>query len=150
CDPRAELLIDDIVLYDAEEARQNDQRPFPKRFLFTGWFDTGKQGKEWPGSFEIEAKPGFFWNTAKSVPHPTDKQKAIIQLDLRGDRLAGAATKLKFRYWLEGSAAMSITLGLPKRKEPVIRAFDKIPNGAVAGLDIDISAMAKGKLQKGD
>ena len=47
-DPHAELIIDDIVLYD--EAGAEEKRPFPKRFLFTGWFDTGKQGKEWPGT----------------------------------------------------------------------------------------------------
>jgi hypothetical protein len=48
-DPRAELLIDDIVLHD--EAGADENRPFPKRILFTGWFDSGKQGKEWPGAF---------------------------------------------------------------------------------------------------
>src|SRR5438105_10668207 len=58
CDPRAELLIDDIVLYDA--AHEKETRPFPKRVLFTGLFDTGKQGKEWPGTFEIDQKKGYF------------------------------------------------------------------------------------------
>ena len=66
-DPRAELLIDDIVLYDA--AAEDEKRPFPKRILFTGWFDTGKQGQEWPGNFEIvpHDKPRT-WKYAKSVP----------------------------------------------------------------------------------
>src|SRR5262249_3144952 len=50
-DPRAELLIDDIVLYEA--AGPDEKRPFPERILYTGLFDTGKQGKEWPGDFEI-------------------------------------------------------------------------------------------------
>ena len=35
-DPRAELLIDDIVLFDAETL--GGKRPFPKRLLYTGWF----------------------------------------------------------------------------------------------------------------
>ena len=65
-DPRAELLIDDIVLYDA--AADGEKRPFPKRILFTGWFDTGKQGKEWPGDFEIvnHEKPRT-WKCARAV-----------------------------------------------------------------------------------
>jgi hypothetical protein len=40
-DPAAELLIDDIVLYDA--AATTETAPFPRRLLFTGWFDTGRQ-----------------------------------------------------------------------------------------------------------
>lgn len=59
-DPRAELLIDDIVLYDAAPAEE--KRPFPKNLHFTGWFDSGKQGKEWPGTFDIVQKKGYFWN----------------------------------------------------------------------------------------
>jgi inosine-uridine nucleoside N-ribohydrolase len=70
-DPRAELLIDDLVLYDA--GSPEEKRPFPKRILYTGWFDTGKQGKEWPGSFEIADKEGYFWKAAKSVEDPERK-----------------------------------------------------------------------------
>ncbi len=50
-DPRGELVIDEMILYD--EAAEGEKRPFPKRLLFTGWFNTGKQGQEWPGDFEI-------------------------------------------------------------------------------------------------
>ena len=39
-DPRGKLLIDDVVLYEA--ATEGELRPFPRRVLFTGWFDTGK------------------------------------------------------------------------------------------------------------
>jgi hypothetical protein len=42
-DPRAELIVDDLVLYDAAVA--DEKRPFPKNFGFTGWFDTGKQAR---------------------------------------------------------------------------------------------------------
>jgi hypothetical protein len=47
-DPRAEahLLIDDIVLYEA--APEGETAPFPRRVIFTGWFDTGKQGASTP------------------------------------------------------------------------------------------------------
>jgi purine nucleosidase len=107
-DPRAELLIDDIVLYDA--ALDQETRPFPKRILFTGWFDSGKQGKEWPGSFEIDQKMGYFWHAAKSVPHPEDKKLALIRLGLRGDRPVGDSTSLFFRYKIEGAESINIKL----------------------------------------
>jgi purine nucleosidase len=40
----AELLVDDVVLYDA--APPGERRPFPRTVYFTGWFDTGRQGVE--------------------------------------------------------------------------------------------------------
>src|SRR5262249_10577563 len=65
-DASAEVIIDDIVLYDA--ARPGEKRPFPKRPIFTAWFDTGRQGKEWPGDFAIvELKPPLKGKAAKSV-----------------------------------------------------------------------------------
>ena len=108
-DPRAELLIDDIVLYDTAVA--DEKRPFPKRVLFTGLFDSGKQGKEWPGSFEIAPKQGYFWHAAKSAPHPEDKNLAWINLGLRGARPVGAATHLFFRYKLGGADAIRLSVG---------------------------------------
>src|SRR5262245_21014251 len=66
----AELLIDDIVLYDAAPNTVPDRElePFPNRILFTGWFDTGKQGVEWPGDFEIVPHHSpLTWKAAKSV-----------------------------------------------------------------------------------
>src|SRR5262249_13535262 len=50
-EPTAELIIDDVFLYDA--AVEGEKRPFPKKVHFTGWFDSGKQGREWPGTFDI-------------------------------------------------------------------------------------------------
>src|SRR5262245_30037025 len=41
-DSTADLWIDDIVLY---ESAAETQQPFPRRIIFTGWFDTGEQGK---------------------------------------------------------------------------------------------------------
>ena len=58
-DPDAEIIIDDVVLFDA--ASEGEKRPFPKRILYTGVFDTGKQGQEWPGTFEIVGDQGSFW-----------------------------------------------------------------------------------------
>jgi hypothetical protein len=107
-DPRAELLIDDILLYD--EGLKEEKRPFPKRVLYTGWFDTGKQGQEWPGDFEIvpHEKPRA-WKAAKSVLN-TDKGEPWIRLSLRGDRRLDATTDLFFRYRLTGAESMRVEL----------------------------------------
>ena len=113
-DPRAELLIDDIVLFDA--ALEKETRPFPKRILFTGWFDSGKQGKEWPGSFEIDPKKGYFWHAAKSVPHPEDKKLAWISLGLRGERPVRGETHLFFRYKLDGAESIQVSIESADRK----------------------------------
>ncbi|HMF16215.1 MAG TPA: nucleoside hydrolase [Gemmataceae bacterium] len=104
-DPTAELIIDDIVLFDAS----GEKKPFPKRIHFTGWFDSGKQGKEWPGTFEIAANQGFFWHAARSVKQP-DTDASWIRLHLRGPRLLGEKTHLFFRYRLSGANAMQIAL----------------------------------------
>lgn len=109
-DPRAELLIDEVVLYDA--AAEDEKRTFPKRILFTGWFDTGKQGQEWPGSFEIAShdKPRT-WKYAKSVPsEAADKPGSEIRLGLRGERPLGNECELKFLYHLEGKGPVDVVL----------------------------------------
>ncbi|HZZ81726.1 MAG TPA: hypothetical protein VFE62_24710, partial [Gemmataceae bacterium] len=118
CDPRAELLVDDIVLYDAADAKET--RPFPKRFLFTGWFDTGKQGKEWPGNFTIAPKEGYFWHAAKSVPDPDNQKNAWINIDLRGDRPIRDSLHFKFRYKLEGADAINLRIFGPKQSTEVV------------------------------
>jgi inosine-uridine nucleoside N-ribohydrolase len=107
-DPNAELIIDDIVLYDA--ALSGEKRPFPRRPLFTAWFDTGRQGKEWPGDFAIvpHEKP-LTWKAAKSV---LNKETATpwIRLHLRGERPLGETTQLRFRFKLTGADSMRVVL----------------------------------------
>lgn len=95
-DPGTELLIDDIVLYEA--SAEKETRPFPKRIFFTGWFDTGKQGQEWPGSFEIvaKAKPAT-WKAARAVVQPKASGN-WIRLDLRGPRPIPENAELRFLY----------------------------------------------------
>ena len=117
-DPTAELLIDDIVLYDA--AASGEKRPFPKRILFTGWFDTGKQGKEWPGTFEI-VDDGFFGKAARSVPDGKDGLSQL-RLGLRGRRLLSPTTELCFLYRLQG--AESLTIELADSKTGAIRSVE--------------------------
>ncbi len=105
-DPAAELLIDDIVLYDA--AAPEERRPFPRHVHFAAGFDTGQQGKQWPGTFEIVADKGYFWRAARSVPN-TDGSP-WIRLGLRGARPLGATTSLSFRYHLTGADRMQVVL----------------------------------------
>jgi inosine-uridine nucleoside N-ribohydrolase len=106
-EPTAELIVDDIVLYDA--AAPEEKRPFPRRVVFTGLFDSGKQGKEWPGSFEIVPQKGYFWNGAKSVMN-ADTGTPWIRLGLRGEHPLGEATHLFFRYQLTGADSMRVGL----------------------------------------
>ena len=95
------------MLYDAAAAEE--KRPFPKRVQFTGWFDTGKQGKEWPGNFDIVPEKGYFWRAARSVANP-DLGVPWIRLNLRGERPLGETTHLLFRYHLTGADGMRVVL----------------------------------------
>jgi hypothetical protein len=107
-DPRAELLIDDVALYEAAGAAET--RPFPKRFVYTGWFDTGKQGAEWPGEFEIvpHEKP-LTWKAARAVVDGTGEVR--LQAGFRGARPTGGRTAIRFRYRLTGTPAGQDTGG---------------------------------------
>ncbi len=99
-DAAADLLIDDIVLYDAAPA--GEKRPFAKRLLFTAWFDAGRQGKEWPGSFDIVAKkPPQAGKAARSATDP-ESGDPWIRLHLRGERPVSDSTRVRFRYQLTG------------------------------------------------
>lgn len=106
-DPEGEIVIDDIVLYDAAE--KDEQRPFPKRIMFSGIFDTGKQGQHWPGDFEVIADAGNFWKAARSVQN--DKiGTPWLRIGLRGHRRLGEHTHVSFRYLLTGSSTMDVRL----------------------------------------
>lgn len=98
-DPRAEVFIDDIVLYEAAAA--DETRPFPKRIIFTGWFDTGKQGQEWPGKFDIvdHAKPRQ-WKFAQSVKG--DNRHTVLNVSLRGSRLIDPKSEISFQMRIPG------------------------------------------------
>ncbi len=106
--PEAELMIDDIVLYEA--AAENETGPFPRHMGFTGWFDTGQQGAEWPGHFDIvlHEKPRT-WDAAQSVAHPKDGLP-WIRLNLRGERALAADNELFFRYHLAADARLTVHL----------------------------------------
>jgi len=139
--PGVELLIDDIVLYDAAPA--DEKRPFPRRIHFTGLFDTGTQGKEWPGTFEIVAKPKpLTWKAAKSVLN-AKTEKPWIQLKLRGERPMGAATALSFAYQLKGAESMQVVLvNRTTKKEDLVELEQRKP-GEWATRTIELTGDSK-------
>ncbi|HEY1786224.1 MAG TPA: hypothetical protein VGG30_11765, partial [Pirellulales bacterium] len=84
---------------------------FPQRVLFTGWFDTGKQGGEWPGQFEIVPHEApLKWKAARSVADPAGGPPRL-RVGLRGDRRLGPGpTRLTLRYRLTGADRFAVEL----------------------------------------
>ncbi len=123
-DPRAELVIDDVVLYDAP--KKGETKPFPEKLQFTGWFDTGRQGREWPGDYAF-AKEGYFWRAAKSVALKP-KSANGLRIKVRGLRPLGPKTELFFRYHLTGGKKIRVLL----RKESQV-----IGEAVVDGLQMN-------------
>jgi hypothetical protein len=140
-DPKAELLIDDIVLYDA--AAEGEKQPFPKRIHFTGLFDTGKQGKEWPGDFEIAQNKGYFWHAARSVENK-ETGAPWIRLNLRGERPLGETTRLTFRYRLTGADGMRVLLVHAAARESRAVELKALKSGEWAEASADFGKSAKG------
>ena len=125
-DPTAEIIIDDIVLYDA--AAPGEKRPFPDHIQFTAWFDSGKQGKEWPGDFAIVPDKGFFWHAARAVVNPGSGDP-WIRLSLRGERPLGAATNLDFRYRLSGADSLRVELVNSKTRQSHVVELKDLKQG---------------------
>jgi inosine-uridine nucleoside N-ribohydrolase len=136
-DPRAELLIDDIVLYDA--AVPGEKRPFPNNLLFTGTFDTGKQGKEWPGTFEIVDGQGYFGKAARSVDNP-EQGAPWIRLSLRGERPVRDKTELFFRYRLTGAETMRVRLSSRTTRKTHTIELSQLKTGQWAEATGDFTA----------
>ena len=110
-DSAAELIIDDIVLFDA--APPDETEPFPRRPIFCGWFDTGRHGREWPGDFEIvRHEAPRTWKAARSLLN-RDIDLPWIRVHLRGERPLGERTRLSFRYRLRGADSMRVSLVQP-------------------------------------
>ncbi len=108
-DPSAELVIDDIVLYDA--AGPDEKEPFPAKVVFTAGFDTGRQGKEWPGLFRIaEHERPETWKAARSVLDP-NTGAPTVRVGLRGSRALPGSATVRFRYRLEGAGSLRLDLG---------------------------------------
>lgn len=112
-DPRASVLIDDIVLYDAAE--DEETRPFPRRIVFTGWFDTGKQGAEWPGEFAIvEHEKPRTWKFARSIEK---EGMPVLRVGLRGLRPVGKTVRLQFDYLLDSREDVPLRVMLANKEK---------------------------------
>lgn len=148
--PDADLIVDDIVLYDA--AAEDETRPFPRRIIFTGWFDTGRQGREWPGEFEIVAheKP-LTWDAARSVVDETTGHPHI-RVHMRGRRPLSARTRLRFRYRLTESQRLDVTLAESRSGWKLAGRVTKPVTGkwGEATVDFRVSAEAAGGLRFAD
>jgi hypothetical protein len=107
-EPHVDLRIDDIVLCEA--AAPGETEPFPRRIVFTGWFDTGKQGAEWPGDFEIVPHQApRTWKAARSVPRGATGVP-WIRVGLRGERPLGGSLRLRWDYRLQGAGPLRVVL----------------------------------------
>jgi len=140
--PDAELLIDDIVLYDAAPAGEGERprEPFPNRILFTGWFDTGKQGAEWPGDFEIAPhQPPLTWKAAKYVANPKTNE-AWIRVNLRGQRPLSAVNRLHFRYRVAGTGDIRLTLADSRTGREWRNVVSSAARGRWAEATVDFDA----------
>jgi hypothetical protein len=104
-DASADLIIDDIVLYEA--AGPDEAQPFPLHVVFTAGFDTGRQGKEWPGDFEIVPHEApRTWKAARSIPG------AGLRVSLRGRRpLPGGELRLRFLARLTERGRFEVSVG---------------------------------------
>ncbi len=135
--PDSQVEIDDIILYEA--AAEEEHRPFPRRIIFTGWFDTGQQGKEWPGSFRIvpHEKP-LTWDAAEAVKNPATGTP-WIRIHLRGRRTFGAKTRLRFRYQATGSETIRISLADGERQQVIGQTTLKVagPGWQEGSVDLD-------------
>jgi hypothetical protein len=153
-DPTAELLINDMVLYDA--ALPGEIRPFPRHPLFTGWFDTGRQGKEWPGAFQIvDRMPPGSGKVAKAVLNPK-LGLPWIQLQLRGERPLGETTHLTFHYRLSGADSFQVHLVNQTIKDHHLIDLKNLTRDQWVEATVDVSTASRrndgsqGKPRKGD
>jgi hypothetical protein len=107
-DPSGELAIDDIILYEAAE--DDERRPWPRRIIFTGWFDTGEQGKEWPGEFKIVPhEPPRTWDAAASLEADGGAEH-FIRVAMRGKRPLSGTMKLRFLYRVSGAGGLEVVM----------------------------------------
>ena len=133
-DPSAELVIDDIVLYDASEAAVE---AFPDRPIFTGWFDTGRKGRDWPGEFEIvKHDPPGAWKAARS------QEDGRLRIQLRGKRPLSDRVALRFRYRLKSGNRVKVEL---VHEGKVVAAADVKPAGSGSWESAKIAFSSPGR-----
>jgi hypothetical protein len=142
-DRKADLWIDDIVLYEAVAPADAKERikeeAFPRRIIFTGWFDTGKQGTghDWPGRFEIVShEPPLTWKAAHSIEDPASGH-ARMEISLRGARRLSDLTRLRFRYRLTGASSLDVVLVNTARGRSYHATLKEAANDRWSGAAVD-------------
>jgi hypothetical protein len=105
------LFIDDVIFFANDSVSPPEPEPFPNRVVFLAAFDTGPKEKYWPGDFELEEQPpvGAWWRAARNVPRKDGKGQ-FLRLQIEPPRPVGARTKLRFRYHLTGTNAMTVQI----------------------------------------
>ena len=87
----AELLIDDIVLYDA--AVDGEKRPFPKHILYTGWFRHRQAGQGMAAAISRSCRTRSRVCGRRRARWPIQTGEPWIRLSLRGERPAGGGDR---------------------------------------------------------
>ncbi|HEY0552595.1 MAG TPA: hypothetical protein VGF13_23550 [Verrucomicrobiae bacterium] len=139
--PEAELIIDDIVLYDAAPA--DEKQLFPQRIAFTGGFDTGKQGVEWPGDFAIVNHEPPLTGKAASWVLNAKTNEAWIRLPL-GERPLSAVNRLRFRYRVVGTGDIRVTLAHSRSGQEWRNLASDLARGRWAETTIDFESEQRG------
>ncbi len=120
--------------------------------IFTGWFDKGKQGKEWTGDFEIVLhKPPMTWDAARSVKHPKTG-KPYLRIGMRGERTLSRETHLRFRYRLTGLGPLRVKIRNRTSGKSQSRSLVDLITGAWAEttLKFEFSPSREGVLPTAD
>ena len=123
-DPDGEILIDDVLLYDA--ADKEEKRPFPKKVIYTAGFDTGKREKHWLGEFTIVPEKGHFWRAISPVINKKTGQE-WIRLKLKGQRRLGAVTHLSVRHHLKNADKIEAKLVNTQSGHTRTTVLEKLP-----------------------
>lgn len=142
-DPRHEVIIDDVILYDA--AAEGEKRPFPKRVIYTAWFDTGKKGNEWRGDFDhIAHEKPRMWKAARSVARENDTP--WIRLDMKGPRRLDSVAEVSFQHLLVGADTIRVELRDSKSGQTWTKELTSLAQGtwgtSTARFDIKGDASA--------
>ncbi len=120
--PSASLLVDDIVLFEAEATAAVRKSAFPRRVIFSGWFDTGKQGQEWPGDFEIVPHEApRTWDHVRSVVNAGTASR-WIRVDLRAERPFGERTRVGFSCRAGSRSKLRVELARRRGKDVEVLA----------------------------
>ncbi len=103
---RYNLRIDDVIFFANDPRLTPEREPFPNRVIFLAAFDMGPKEKYWPGDFEIvekDAPANAYWRVARAVPRKDGRGK-LVRLQIEPPRPVGEQTKLRFRYYLDGTS----------------------------------------------